>query len=90
MHVAPPAGHALLARLAAARGLSLTELARRAGVSRRSVGRWNGGDVPTQEQMRRLAEALEMEPGDLASQFYGRGGAHGDVVGPGGRADAGH
>ena len=48
------------------RGLTVTELARRAGVSRRTVERWLAGENPSPAHRAVLARELEGSPNDYA------------------------
>jgi transcriptional regulator with XRE-family HTH domain len=57
-----------LRRLRAERTLSQTELALKAGVTKLTISRIeNGIKFPHPKTLRRLAEALEVEPSDLVS-----------------------
>ena len=51
-----------------ARGLSATGFGRIVGVSQSTILRWERGDSPTGVQLRRVAAALECEPGSLARE----------------------
>lgn len=52
-------------RLREQRYLEVAELAGEVGVNERTLGAWEAGRGPTRKNLRRLADALDVDPGEL-------------------------
>lgn len=73
-----PVGRGLIERAMAARGLTITALALRLGISRKHASNLLGGRVPMSDAMaERLCETVGLWPGDLAALLD-----DGVIVGP--------